>query len=64
MWWVRPWLALRARHRQYDTLLQGLKPRILQFFYQDGSVAVPRNFARVGPLIEKSIRHLPNVLNY
>ena len=47
MWWVRPLLALKARYRHYDTLLQGLKPRILQAFYQDGSVADPRNFASV-----------------
>ena len=43
-------LSLRG-YEQYEAILQGRTPRRLKIFYQDGSVAVSRNFAECFKLL-------------
>ena len=48
MWSIRRCTGSRSCYEQ------GRTPRRLQIFYQDGSVAVPQNFAASWPSIEQS----------
>ena len=61
MWWVRTWLALKARYRQYKTLLQGLTPQIFQTFNQDGSVAGPASCSLLRNVL---VPYMQYILNY